>query len=181
MQIGKGLCMSTPPPQQPFIKLSNTNDHHTGCLCNVKFLYVHFSLWSHTCTLSKKEKVKFGTGSLVSHLQRRLTVAQMFSQITVNVPTTDDTPVTRSYTLFCCRWSRRWLQQKPTGTTIGREHEKISQAARQSDCILPNVWSTGTECGYQVFRWIFSSLNKTVWCVYNEPKVPCKAAVLQIF
>ena len=102
MQIGKGLCMSTPPPQQPFIKLSNTNDHHTGCLCNVKFLYVHFSLWSHTCKLSKKEKVKFGTGSLVSHLQRRLTVAQMFSQITVNVPTTDDTPVTRSYTLFCC-------------------------------------------------------------------------------
>lgn len=57
----------------------------------------------------------------------------------------------------------------------------MRKSARQSDCILPNVWSTGTERGYQVFRWIFSSLNKTVWYIYNEPKVPCKAAVLQIF
>lgn len=57
----------------------------------------------------------------------------------------------------------------------------MRKSARQSDCILPNVWSTGTERGYQVFKWIFSSLNKTVWCIYNEPKVPCKAAVLQIF
>ena len=40
----EGIMNEHPSPQQPFIKLSNTSDHHTGCLCNLRFLYVHFSL-----------------------------------------------------------------------------------------------------------------------------------------
>ena len=43
-RYGRDYMSEHPPPQQPIIKLSNTNDHHTGCLCNLKFLYVHFSL-----------------------------------------------------------------------------------------------------------------------------------------